>query len=88
MSIAAEAGLSAVTLSLDELADLVVGLAQILGDLADHILVDLDDLAARSSVCCHWPAHCEAMYCARSPGSRAASALQRGQAVICTRCCS
>ena len=31
-------------LALDELADLVVGLAQILGDLADHVLVDLDDL--------------------------------------------
>ena len=31
-------------LALDELTDLVVGLAQILGDLADHILVDLNDL--------------------------------------------
>src|SRR6185369_9567512 len=31
-------------LALDELADLVVCLAQILGDLADHVLVDLDDL--------------------------------------------
>src|ERR1700730_11416594 len=31
-------------LALDEFADLVVGLAQILGDFADHILVDLDDL--------------------------------------------
>src|SRR6266702_2959056 len=31
-------------LALDQFADLVVGLAQILGDLADHILVDLDDL--------------------------------------------
>src|SRR5439155_21442797 len=31
-------------LALDELADLVVGLAQILGYLADHVLVDLDDL--------------------------------------------
>ena len=31
-------------LALDELADLVVGLAQILGDLADQVLVDLDDL--------------------------------------------
>ena len=31
-------------LAFDELADLVVGLAQILGDVADHILVDLDDL--------------------------------------------
>ena len=31
-------------LALDQLADLVVGLAQILGDFADHVLVDLDDL--------------------------------------------
>src|SRR6202012_4162931 len=31
-------------LALDEFADLVVGLAQILGDLACHVLVDLDDL--------------------------------------------
>src|SRR3954453_20860815 len=31
-------------LALDHFADLVVGLAQILGDLADHVLVDLDDL--------------------------------------------
>ena len=31
-------------LALDEFADLVVGLAQILGDVADHILVDLNDL--------------------------------------------
>ena len=31
-------------LALDEFADLVVGLAQILGDVADHVLVDLDDL--------------------------------------------
>ena len=31
-------------LALDEFADLVVGLAQILGDFADHVLVDLDDL--------------------------------------------
>src|SRR4029077_8870004 len=31
-------------LALDELADLVVGLTQVLGDLADHILVDLNDL--------------------------------------------
>ncbi|MEY9250897.1 hypothetical protein ABH990_001895 [Bradyrhizobium ottawaense] len=31
-------------LALDQLADLVVGLAQILGDLAHHVLVDLDDL--------------------------------------------
>jgi hypothetical protein len=31
-------------LALDELADLVDGLAQVLGDLADHVLVDLDDL--------------------------------------------
>ncbi len=31
-------------LALDELADLVGGLTQILGDLAGHVLVDLDDL--------------------------------------------
>jgi len=31
-------------LALDELADLVIGLAQILGDFADQILVDLNDL--------------------------------------------
>src|SRR3954454_20038000 len=31
-------------LALEHFADLVVGLAQILGDLADHVLVDLDDL--------------------------------------------
>jgi len=31
-------------LALDEFAELVVGLAQILGDFADQILVDLDDL--------------------------------------------
>src|SRR5713101_170543 len=31
-------------LALDEFTDLVVGLAQILGDFADHILVDLNDL--------------------------------------------
>src|SRR6266403_556491 len=31
-------------LALDVLTDLVVGLAQILGDLADHILVDLNEL--------------------------------------------
>src|SRR6266702_1999224 len=31
-------------LALDRLADLVIGLAQILGNLAHHVLVDLDDL--------------------------------------------
>src|SRR6266446_9834651 len=31
-------------LALDEFTDLVVGLAQVLGDFADHILVDLNDL--------------------------------------------
>ncbi len=31
-------------LALDEFADLVVGLAQILGHVADHVLIDLDDL--------------------------------------------
>jgi hypothetical protein len=66
-------------LALDELADLVVGLAQILGDLADHVLVDLDDLQFGFGDLAPRLRRA-AMYCARFARQPGEIALQHRQA--------
>ena len=74
-------------LALDEFADLVIGLAQVLGDLADQFL---SIWMICSSVSVILPLACAraAMYCARSPASRAASRSSTVSRENCTSCWS